>query len=121
MAMEKLSKNSIRILFLFTTVLFFQCVSVPQKQTEDTDNDSSLLIPVRMGNKYGYIDKSGKYEILPKFLDAEEFVDGYAEVFTEEGEGVINKQGEYVVKPQSKYMKALVILYCIKIKTSIER
>lgn len=101
--MKKLLKKNIGILCLFTTILFFQCASVTQKQTDETDIDSSLLIPVRVGNNYGYIDKNGKYEILPKFLDAEEFVDGYAVVCTEDGEGTINKQGEYVIEPQSQF------------------
>lgn len=101
--MKKLLEKSIGILCLFTAILFSQCASVTQNHTDATNVDSFPLIPVRVGNKYGYIDKNGKYEIFPNFIEAGEFKDGRAIVRTYDGYGVIKKQGELIIEPQPEF------------------
>ena len=78
-----------------------QCGSVPQSQTNA--DVSSPLISVRTNGKYGYIDKTGRFEIPPKFIVAEDFIGDRAIVRTEKGYGVIDKQGNYIIPPQSEY------------------
>jgi WG containing repeat len=60
------------------------------------------LAPVRIGNRYGYIDTKGNVMIPPQFRDAAEFSEGLASVTTAEGKtGYIDKSGHFVIKLQS--------------------
>ena len=52
------------------------------------------------GSLYGYIDKTGKIIIKPKFSSAYEFVDGLAAVCVNEKCGFIDKTGEFVIEPK---------------------
>ena len=51
-------------------------------------------------NKFGYIDKTGKWVIKPIYDDAKDFINGVAIVKTNRGYGAINKSGEIVVEPK---------------------
>ena len=51
-------------------------------------------------NKYGYMDRTGKIIIEPKFDFADYFVDGIALVSLNQKVGYINQFGEYIIKPQ---------------------
>ena len=56
---------------------------------------------------WGYIDKSGKYVIQPKFAQAGPFVNGLAVVvenIKSWNYGVIDKSGNYTIKPQFRYL-----------------
>ena len=57
------------------------------------------LAPVKIGSKWGYIDRSGKIVIQPQFEDAQKFLDGLAEVQIEGRSGVIDPSGSWVWKP----------------------
>lgn len=53
------------------------------------------------GNRYGYIDTSGKIQIKARFYNASPFVDGLAAVCIEWQKcGFINKAGEFVIDPR---------------------
>lgn len=64
-----------------------------------SETDLSLL-PVKMGDKWGYIDHEGKYAINPQFTTAHCFHDGLALVSLNGKYGYIDKDGKYVVTPQ---------------------
>ncbi len=62
--------------------------------------DNSLL-PVKSGEKWGYIDKKGKYIINPQFSDAGYFRDGIARVESSNYKvGYINKKGKFIIPAQ---------------------
>lgn len=64
-----------------------------------SETDLSLL-PVKMGDKWGYIDHEGKYVINPQFTTAHCFHDGLALVGLNGKYGYIDKVGKYVITPR---------------------
>ena len=70
---------------------------------------NDVLAPVKVEDKYGYINKEGKMIINPQFDKALPFNEGLAAVATinkDKGEvlyGFINKKGEIIINPQFKY------------------
>jgi hypothetical protein len=64
---------------------------------------SDGLAAVRVGNKFGYIDMTGKYVIDPQFDEADPFVDGLAMIVIGHGSeaklGWIDKTVKYVWNP----------------------
>lgn len=65
---------------------------------------SEDLIPVGIGDTYGYIDKSGSVIIPLKYRDAKPFINGFAVVRSKENglSGIIDKSESYVVEPKYK-------------------
>ena len=67
---------------------------------------SEGLAAVRIGDKWGFIDRQGTYVIEPQFDDAQSFSEGLAAVRIGDREtgvgkyGFIDRQGRYVVEPQ---------------------
>ena len=87
------------IFFVFLTLVSSSCFL---KSNDDFDTD---LLPVKSGEKWGYIDHKGKYVINPQFDEAELFRYGLARVRSIDGQvGFINKKGNYVIAPE--YMDA---------------
>ena len=66
---------------------------------EYKDNNISWkdLKPMNVISKYGYIDKTEKFVILPKFDYAEPFSEGLAAVKIKGRFGYINEKGELVI------------------------
>ncbi|MEL7525501.1 MAG: WG repeat-containing protein [Pseudomonadota bacterium] len=58
------------------------------------------LAAVRIDGKYGYIDRTGKMVIAPRYDLAGRFRNGLAEVFVGPLAGVIDRNGEFVVEPR---------------------
>ena len=58
------------------------------------------LLAVKVNNKWGFIDSTGKFVIKPKFNSADNFNEGLALIKENNKYGFINKTGEYIVKPQ---------------------
>lgn len=54
-----------------------------------------------VGNRFGYIDRSGKFVINPQFDLAGDFEEGLAAVWLGDRQGYINKAGRYVWNPTS--------------------
>lgn len=72
----------------------------------DSDLDFSL-IPVRQGEKWGYVNQKGEFVINPQFTGAELFNDGLAAVENSDGKcGFINKKGEFVIPYKYKSVTA---------------
>ncbi len=79
---------------------------------------SEGLIPIEVGGrsektgermykhvsgKWGYVDKTGKIIIEPKFDDADEFSEGLANVTIGKKYGYIDKSGKIVITPQFEF------------------
>jgi hypothetical protein len=61
------------------------------------------LIPVKSGEKWGYINKKGEYVINPQFKDAEFFRNGLAKVESFDGKtGYISEDGKYKIPAKYK-------------------
>lgn len=59
------------------------------------------LAAVKIGQKWGYIDRQGKIVIQPKFMGAQDFAEGLAAVIDVRGKwGYINKAGYFVISPK---------------------
>src|SRR5436305_5550097 len=61
---------------------------------------TSILYPVKISGKFGYINRSGKIAIQPQFDDAEEFADGYAPVKLGNRWGYVDPSGKLAIAPQ---------------------
>ena len=86
--------------FLFSTIililLFVPCFS-------QNDND---LFTIYENGKWGYIDKTGKVIIEPKFDEAADFSEGLARVKVGIFYGFIDFSGDFVIKPQFTWVKS---------------
>ena len=82
-------------------------VIIPAQFDDAKKFSSEGLAPVKVGDKWGFIDHTGKMVISPQFIDAEPFSEGLAAVkFPWEDEvfcGYIDITGKFVIKP--KYTK----------------
>jgi|WetSurMetagenome_2_1015567.scaffolds.fasta_scaffold19281_2 hypothetical protein len=58
------------------------------------------LAPVEKDGKYGYIDKSGAFVIVPQFDNAHSFREGLAAAKKDGKFGYIDKSGAFVIEPQ---------------------
>jgi hypothetical protein len=58
------------------------------------------MAAVKVGSKWGYIDKSGTLAIPAQFDNACDFKDGLAAVASTTGIGYINDQGAFVIQPK---------------------
>lgn len=70
------------------------------KRFDHAGSFSEGLAPVCIGDKWGFIDKTGNYRIPLMYEDARPFSDGLAAVKQNGRWGFINKNNEVVIKPQ---------------------
>ncbi len=80
------------LLLICLTVLFASFVGAQEKRLND-------LLLIRVNEKVGFIDKTGKVIIEPQFEDAQEFSEGLAPVKVKEKWGFINEFGKIVIEP----------------------
>lgn len=97
--------------YLCIVILIFIFTNCQDKSTSRLNenlslcNDTELVsVPVKIGKKYGFIDRTGNYLISPRFDGAGPFSEGLA-VAKIEGDfngkwGYIDKTGKYAIKPQ---------------------
>lgn len=62
------------------------------------ENRNEIVVPVKYGGKFGFIDRSGHWFIKPQFDSVSNFWNGYASVFKDDKEGIINTWGKLVIK-----------------------
>lgn len=70
-----------------------------------SSNGSDLntnLLPVKIGEKWGYVNQRGEYVINPQFDKAYSFTNGRAMVIVNDKYGYIDEKGSYVVNPKYK-------------------
>lgn len=60
------------------------------------------LLPVKIGEKWGYVNQRGEYVINPQFDKAYSFTNGRAMVIVNDKYGFIDEKGSYVVNPKYK-------------------
>jgi len=72
----------------------FICISLA---AQSTDNP---LFPIELNDRWGYIDRSGKIVIEPRFESAEEFSEGLAVVQLDGKSGFIDASGKFVIEPK---------------------
>ncbi len=100
-------------------ILFFVCLAVLASVSYGQDKhmeEPSPLFPIKQNDKYGYIDKTGKIVIKPKFDNVWIFSEGLASVEIDLKYGYIDKTGKIVIKP--KFDNAYIFsegLACVEI------
>ena len=57
------------------------------------------------GNKWGYVDKTGKFVVNPLFDDVSNFVKGLAVMKVGDKYGYVDKTGKFVINPQFDYAR----------------
>lgn len=87
--------------FLILALIFNACNLINREAHESID-----LFPVRVGEKWGYVNTKGKMVITAQFQEAELFSDGLARVGVKKDStiwyGFINKSGEISIECQYK-------------------
>ena len=90
-----MKNNRTKSLLIIITILI---ISACSNSTIDLK-----LIPVKSGDKWGYIDKKGTFVINPQFKSAGLFHDGLALVLSnDEKYGFISEDGKYKINPTYK-------------------
>jgi hypothetical protein len=64
------------------------------------ETHSNDLFSIKVKEKCGYIDKTGKLSILPQFDEAKPFFEGLTQVKRVNKWGYISKTGQILIKPQ---------------------
>jgi len=94
---RKMKKNSLK-----TFVICFVCL-ISLSCSNNQNKIDFELIPVKAGEKWGYINKKGEYKINPQFNDAQFFRDGLARVVSVDGKvGYITEDGKYKIPSKFK-------------------
>ena len=75
-------------------------VIVINPQFDDAYPFSDGLAAVRIGDKYGIVDRTGRHVINPQFNGAYPFSDGLAAMRIGDKYGFIDRTGRYVINPQ---------------------
>ena len=81
-----------------------QYLAYQRDENEDiSGEDINLTSQEGENEKYGFIDKSGKFVIEPQFEFADDFSEGLAIVTINDEYGFIDKSGKFVIEPQFEY------------------
>src|SRR5712692_2633540 len=90
------------------------CANHGFAQTPKTDShQTTALAAVKIGDKWGYIDRTGMMVIQPQFSRADDFSDGLAYVFSSDKRGFIDKTGTMVIPqpwPTGAFSEGLAIM-----------
>lgn len=91
----KVLNSIILFFFLFPTILLTSCVA-----TSSPNDKESVLLRIRMGEKYGFINEDGKIVIEPQFDDVGHvvFSEDLCCVVIGEKKGIIDKEGNLIIE-----------------------
>lgn len=104
--------NKITILSIIIVIVITIAISIssylhikhidinPSLSLLNLSKKESVLYPIEVNGKYGFINKSGKEIIPPKFDEAQEFSEGLAAIREKNKVGFINENGQIVIKPK---------------------
>jgi WG containing repeat len=84
---------------LIEFLLFISIVLVSCNDHQHGTEWDIRLIPVEIGNKWGYIDFKGNLVIEPRFERADHFAEGLARVLAGNAFGFIDEKGKFVIQP----------------------
>ena len=118
----KLKKLSISIALVSTLLLspsawaWWSCerAQVGERDYDDVSCLSEDVSVVKKGNRYGFVDKTGKVIIALQYDDAFNFLDGLASVKQNGKWGVINKTGQIITPFQYDEIKLFKGLAWVK-------
>jgi hypothetical protein len=79
-------------------------------KTEETFAFSEGLAMGKNGEKYGFLNNKGDWEIMPLYDNITSFTNGYASVKLNGSWGLIDKKGNTVLQPAYKYVGPVVII-----------
>jgi hypothetical protein len=68
------------------------------------------MIKARIGDKYGFVDHSGRVAIPIQFEYCEDFTAGFAMIRRNEKWGAINKAGKVIIEPKFEYQQVKALL-----------
>ena len=85
----------------FAFAILISCLFGACSGNPGSDLNTDLL-PVKAGEKWGYVNQKGEYIINPQFDMASPFIDGRACVLVNDKYGFIDEKGQYVVHPKYK-------------------
>jgi hypothetical protein len=90
-----------RVLYLFILVALFIAGCSHNTEPKKGSSDLNNLYPIKVGDKYGYIDRAGKVIIEPKYGTAQAFVDGVGLVVSKDTRNwaMIDARGKILTKP----------------------
>jgi len=93
-----------KIINNFSTIaLAIMMAIIVNSCTESPGSDlNTNLLPVKVGEKWGYVNQKGEYIINPQFDMASPFLEGRACVLVNDKFGFIDEKGTYVVHPKYK-------------------
>lgn len=86
-------------LFSLVCMLLFPFVGCNQQCSPYSSEEHIGLFPAKSGDKWGYIDTTGKFVINPQFDEARLFQEGLAAVEIGGKWGEIDKTGKIVINP----------------------
>ena len=90
-----MTRKSFKCLVICSLIAF--CISC----SNNSNQVDLKLIPVKSGEKWGYINKKGEYVINPQFADATLFRDGLAMITASDGKvGFIDNNGKFKIVAQ---------------------
>jgi hypothetical protein len=88
--------------FLSGAIALASCSQSSERFTDhkSTSTETVALFKVRVGDKFGYIDKTGRVTIPPQFDIAKPFSEGLAAVLVGDKWGYIDQTGRFAVNPR---------------------
>src|SRR6218665_3770394 len=95
--------NKVTPFFLLVFLLSAFSTSSQSRETTSPQPRETLLAPVKIGDQWGYIDKSGKIAISPQFDFAWSFKEGMAPIQLGGKCGYIDRTGKIVINPQFEF------------------
>jgi hypothetical protein len=90
-----ISNMKFEMIFLILSSTLILIFAIQANAQEKFDS----LYRIRVDNKYGFIDKTGKVIVQPVFAEAGEFSEGLAVVKSGDRFGFIDATGKFVIKP----------------------